>query len=1167
MDETQAPSPFLSRPPFVGRESERHAYHLFLSLEDGPWLLLISGQSGNGKSTLLQRLKAETSSPFQARLLDFNATQLQSNILHLAAEISQALRPITPASDFQEFWQEYKQGRDRLTQMPNALYQQFQAGAGSSTQNVALSMNVNDGMNNVRREVLDQVTLALLRLASTAQETPIVLLLDTCERLDEPAGQEVRAWLFRDLLPGLRGQLGERLRVVAAGRERLSTPYASGETHHLPLGLLSAIELDSYLQHLGMQDTTLRQAVYGMTRGHPLCVTFVAEVWQKSGQRAFTSADLPSFRGQFSNRAVTEWVTERILDRMQPPYQELVKYGVLLRSFDLPLLRRVFPELLDAQDSTFQHLIHYSFIYPIHSPGSGRYAFHGLLRQVLAGHIRSQLSEQWRLYHERALQVWKEHTEQVAGNALPMPDYFYHLLAANEEQGAQEWEAAFYVAAMTDERDYAGRLLQAADQETLDLQPASRAMLAYHQGRFLYAREQGQAAIASYQQALDLFRALNKPIGEAITLLGLADVFSRQNEADAAQDRYQQALALARQHGHRLVAANALKGLGAISEFKNERDSAGERYRQALTIFQEEDEPFGEAEVRKALGDILQYRNQPAEALTHYRQALALYRQIGSRTGEANILQMIGTVLHAAQRDDALANYQQALTIYHELGILAGEASILRLIGITLAQRGQHDEALAHYQQALQVFRQIGSRLPEGETLRSIAELLAARQQVDEALSLCRQALSIARQIGFRQSECYALGTLGDLLNARGETAEALTCYQDAYVIARQIEDRLGLFIARKGIGDVQRLRKQYSAALVSYRDVLALSRQIHHLQGQATALAFIGDVFFAMQQFEDALLHYQEALPLLQRLGLRPAELAAHQAIGRIYLIRQQLEEALSSFQRAFALADESDSRAGQAGAQFGMGSVRVEQGDAESGLRDLNKSLTLFHELQDQNGEAEVLVTIGNGLLLRQDANAALAHYRQALDLFRKMDNAAGQARAHSGIASIFLAREEYEEALDHYQQSLALFEQIGDGFGTAQVYLAIGKLLTFSDDLEEALDCYEQARQIFQRLNAVQREVECLLGMTYALIGCEKGEQALDLLTQTIQRAQQAQDAAAQARMLWARSRVYHETGQPALAIQDAETALALAERFNLSSISDISELMAELRAAAN
>jgi tetratricopeptide (TPR) repeat protein len=1161
MDETQAPSPFLPRPSFVGRESERRAYHLFLTLEDGPWLLLISGQSGNGKSSLLQQLKAETASPFQARLLDFNATQLQGNILHLAAEISQALRPITPASDFQEFWQEYKQGRDRLTQMPSTLSQQVHAEAGASVQHVPLSINVNDTMNQVRREVADQITLALLQLASTAQATPIVLLLDTCERLEEPAGQEVRAWLFRDLLPPLRERLGGRLRVVAAGRERLSTSYAAGETHHLPLGLLSAVELDGYLQHLGMQDAALRQAVYGMTRGHPLCVTFVTEVWQKSGQHAFTSADLPTFQGQFSERAITEWVTERILDRMQPTYRDLVKYGVLLRSFDLPLLRAVFPELLDAQDAVFQQLIRYSFIYRL---ASGRYAFHGLLRQVLAGHIRSQLSEQWQLYHERALQFWDQQTEQVAGKDLPQPDYFYHLLAAREEQGIAEWEAAFYLASMTDERNYAGRLLQAAESETLDLQPPSRALLAYHQGRFLYARDQGQAAITSYQQALDLFRAQDNPIGEAIALLGLADLYARQNQADAAQERYQQTLALARQHGHRLLEANALKGLGTISEFKNERDAAVERYRQALTIFQEEDEAFGEAEVRKALGDVLQYRNQPAEALTHYRQALALYRQVGSRTGEANILQMIGTVLHAAHREDALTNYQQALTIYRELGILAGEASILRLIGITLAQRGQQNEALAHYQQALQVFRQIGSRLPEGETLRSIAELLALRHQEEEALTLCRQALEIARQIGFRQSECYALGTLGDLLNARGETAEALKCYQDAHLIARQIEDRLGLLITRKGIGDVQRLRKQYQAALTSYREVLALSRQIHHLHGQATALAFIGDVYFAQQQFENALKHYNEALPLLQRLGMRSVELLAHQAIGSIYLIRQQLEEALSHFQQAFALAHETGAAAGLAAAQLGIGTVRLEQGDAESGLRDLNKSLALSQELQDHNGEAEALVTIGNGLLLQQDADAALARYQQALDLFSQSGNVVGQARAHTGIASIFLAREDYEEALTHYQQALTLFEQLGDGFGAAQAYLAIGKLLLLADDLEEALECYEQARQMFQELNDVPREVECSLGMAYTLLGQEQGEQAIELLDQTMQRAQQAQDAASQARLLWARSRVYQETGQQALAIQDAETGLALAVRFNLPSISDLSELMAELRA---
>lgn len=201
-----------------------------------------------------------------------------------------------------------------------------------------------------------------------------------------------------------------------------------------------------------MQDAALCHAVFEMTRGHPLCASIVAQVWQ---ERPFGPADLPAFRGSFSDRAVTKWVLNCILGpeqlgpeqhsrhpRLQHPYDELVRYGVLLRGFDLPLLRQVFPDWVDVGDQVFQRLIHYSFII---RRTDGRYAFHELLRQVQAAYVRRQLPEHWRKYHGRAVTYFEERLVEASkqgsdatideATRINLIEARYHRLNLDEQRG------------------------------------------------------------------------------------------------------------------------------------------------------------------------------------------------------------------------------------------------------------------------------------------------------------------------------------------------------------------------------------------------------------------------------------------------------------------------------------------------------------------------------------------------------------------------------------------------------------------------------------------------------------------------------------------------------------------------------------------------------------
>jgi hypothetical protein len=335
-----------STTPFVGRDDHRAAYQQMRRGGNGLWIMLITGQGGNGKSRLLRQLQAETPGGIQTGLLDFANEYLRTDALSAAEAMGDCLEPLVDAASFRAFRQEALAGRKRLAEMQLALRQEIKIEAGAQAQGLSQNINTGGAVNEMRKQVERMTTDALLEMARGARGRPLTLLLDTCEWFHEPGSQDVGVWL-KDALPRLRERLGGALRVVAAGREGLERLFPFEGSAHQKLLLLAPPELESYLQAIGMGDAATRQAVYAMTRGHPLCASIVAQVWL---ERPFGPTDLPAFQGEFSDLAVTQWVSERVLDRLQPPYDDLARYGVLLRSFDLPLLRAVFPELLDSGD-------------------------------------------------------------------------------------------------------------------------------------------------------------------------------------------------------------------------------------------------------------------------------------------------------------------------------------------------------------------------------------------------------------------------------------------------------------------------------------------------------------------------------------------------------------------------------------------------------------------------------------------------------------------------------------------------------------------------------------------------------------------------------------------------------------------------------------------------
>jgi tetratricopeptide (TPR) repeat protein len=508
----------------------------------------------------------------------------------------------------------------------------------------------------------------------------LVIMLDTCEWLSEPEGIEVGQWVLNELMPEIHTRIrqkGRQCSIVMFSRVQPKLDVIRGQDQRrLTLPMLGKAEVDHYLEHMGMRDAELRQRVYEVTHGHALCVSIIGDFWQQreAQEQPLTLADLPELQVQeFSEIALMRFTNERVLRQLKPPFKELTQYGVLLRSFDLPLLRTVFPELLPEPEALerFNQLIRYPFI---ESRGNYRYAFHELLREALPEETQKEDPEAWKGYHKRAL-------DYLTTVSFHSPDWYYHLLAYDEKQGLEAWQQAIQEARESGKREYCGALLQAALDKALKLSLEAHAEIKYEEGRFNYYGVQWEEALKSYKEALASFKEIEDLPGHANCYQAIGDVQRALGKLDDALESYEKARAFYQQLGDQSGEARSCQAMGDVQRLRNDLDASLQCYERCLDLFRQVNDKLEEAKALEAVGDVQRMRNEQDAALKSYEQALALYQEEKDRLKRAKVLKAIGDVQQLRQeRNAALESYGQALALYGELKEPAEEASVRQAV-------------------------------------------------------------------------------------------------------------------------------------------------------------------------------------------------------------------------------------------------------------------------------------------------------------------------------------------------------------------------------------------------------------------------------------------------------------------------------------------------------
>ncbi len=155
---------------------------------------------------------------------------------------------------------------------------------------------------------------------------------------------------------------------------------------------------------------------------------------------------------------------------------------------------------------------------------------------------------------------------------------------------------------------------------------------------------------------------------KANVLTAIGDVQQFRDDRDAALNSYNAALELFRAVGAKLGEANVLKAIGDVQQFRDDRDAALNSYNAALELFRAVGAKLGEANVYLSLGTIKREGGDISGAYKDFKYALEKYKEIGDLYSQGRALYRLGDCeKDRGNKEHALNFYKTAYDIWQSI--------------------------------------------------------------------------------------------------------------------------------------------------------------------------------------------------------------------------------------------------------------------------------------------------------------------------------------------------------------------------------------------------------------------------------------------------------------------------------------------------------------------
>lgn len=393
--------------------------------------------------------------------------------------------------------------------------------------------------------------------------------------------------------------------------------------------------------------------------------------------------------------------------------------------------------------------------------------------------------------------------------------------------------------------------------------------LAYHYGRagvvtkaMFYLEKAADRAKGIYAnaQALDYFNQLlplfpdDLPQRRIETMLKKGEILEFIGRWQECHETYSACIELAEKAGLTMLYARSKHALGRLYRSRGDYQQAFQLHRDAFHIYRDhgEDEQLGR--VIGDMGNIYWSMGEFEQAMSCYQRWLERATAANDRIGVSQALNNIGNIyLRRFDYDTALTFYQQKLDIDRHAKNRRGQSSAMLNMGLIFKLRGDYERAMSFHRQALDTANELGDRRMQGIAIGSIGNDYYSKRAYPEALECYVQYLKITAEMGDRRGISNALGSIGTISLIMGNIDKAERCFNRTQHIAKKQGDRINIAITHGQLGRIAAKRGELDTALQLFDRSIELCREIQFNNFLAEVLQEKAEFFFKQENYVEA--------------------------------------------------------------------------------------------------------------------------------------------------------------------------------------------------------------------------------------------------------------------------------------------------------------------------
>jgi CHAT domain-containing protein/tetratricopeptide (TPR) repeat protein len=335
------------------------------------------------------------------------------------------------------------------------------------------------------------------------------------------------------------------------------------------------------------------------------------------------------------------------------------------------------------------------------------------------------------------------------------------------------------------------------------------------------------------------------------------------------------------------------------------------------------------------------------------------------------------------------------------------------------------------------------------------------------------------------------------------------------------------------------------TTALAEYAAALPYFESTGDRYYQAVVHHGIGSVRAAAAQFRPALESLGQAGRLFALLGDNRRLATIRNFEGGVWDVLGEATKAREYYQQALALHRANSDRGGEGLVLNNLGILEGNLGNWQAALSNYQLGLPLIRATGDRRREGLVLSNLAVAHLGLGDAAEAQSLLNSALAVRKAVGDKRGEADTEGALGYTQLLLNRPAEALVHIARSDAIDQEAGDKLSLTKSSRNHGEALRRLGRLNEAETVLERGLALAREIQ--QRRQEAAVSELMAVVKLDKDEAslALPLAQAAVASFREMGDRAGEARAMATLARALASLGQLALAREEIEKSLTLAE----------------------